>query len=297
VKSALTADVAERILYDVAGRLSLDVSGARLLGPVGDNAVYLLPREHTVARIAQELASDRVERELRVAAWLAEQEFPAVHAVAGIRQPVRNNGHIVTFWREIPDPVQASTSQMGVLLRHLHALPVPPDGLIGRLDPFVRLAEHIEEATGISEDERAFLAERLTVLMDAHAKLVFTMPMGVVHGDAHRKNVVRDAAGRVLLLDLERFGIGQPEWDLIVPAVYLRVGWYDEDTYRAFADAYGYDIREWDGYPVLAELRELRMTSWLAARTGREPRLIPEARKRITSLKDPSAERRWTPGT
>jgi hypothetical protein len=78
--------------------------------------------------------------------------------------------------------------------------------------------------------------------------------------------------------------------------VYRKLGWYDSSEYSAFVEAYGWDVTEWEGYPVLAAIRELAMTAWLAARTGREPRLVDEARRRIASLRDDATPRTWSPG-
>lgn len=80
-------------------------------------------------------------------------------------------------------------------------------------------------------------------------------------------------------------------------AVYERVGWYTGTEYEEFTSAYGWDIRTWPGFATLAAIRELRMTAWLCARTDREPRLLPEARHRIASLRRPDAPRHWRPGT
>lgn len=259
--------------------------------------MFLLPREHVVARVSLSEARSRVERELRVARWLAEHDVHAVRPLAQLDQPIVHDGHVVTLWEEIPEPTQATTAEMGVALRRLHNLPWPPQGLIPPIDPFARQREHIDDATGLTGDERAFLATLLTELTTAYSELEFALPEGVVHGDAHRKNVVRDATGRIALLDLERFGTGPREWDVIVPAVYHHVGWYDDAAYRDFTEAYGYDIRGWDGYPVMAAIRQLRMTAWLASRTGREPRLTVEARRRIQSLRNPSTFVEWTPGS
>ncbi|PZG45040.1 aminoglycoside phosphotransferase family protein [Spongiactinospora gelatinilytica] len=297
-ETSFTADIALDVLQQVCADAGLDTREAELLGPIGDNAVWRLPLEGIVARIAWSTdALPSVRRELGVAAWLAKQDFPAVRVAACREQPLIHRGRVVTFWEEIPKPQQASTAEMGTLLKRLHALPCPDDGLLTPYDPFARQLSHIDEATGISTEERAFLRTRLTELQNAHASLNFALPPAVIHGDAHRKNIVRAADGQVMLLDLERFSTGHPEWDLTVPAVYRRVGWYDDATYAAFAHAYGLDVTEWSGFPVLAQIRELRMTTWLASRTGREPRLIPEALHRIATLRDPALPRRWSPGT
>ncbi|MGW9351467.1 hypothetical protein [Nocardiopsis flavescens] len=71
----------------------------------------------------------------------------------------------------------------------------------------------------------------------------------------------------------------------------------DSQGVDVFVDAYGWDVRDWSGFETLAAVRELRMTAWLCARTGREPRLLPEARRRIASLQSRGAHKEWTPGT
>ena len=100
-----------------------------------------------------------------------------------------------------------------------------------------------------------------------------------------------------LPLDLERFSVGPHQFDLVVPAVYQRLGWCTDSEYDAFAAAYDRDVRTWDGFSVFAALREFRMTAWLISRLAREPRLKPEAAGRIASLRDPEAARSWTPST
>jgi aminoglycoside phosphotransferase (APT) family kinase protein len=293
-----TEQAARAALADACSGVGLDAAGAALLGPVADNAAFGLPGAAAVARVASSAkALARAERELRVARWLVSQDFPAVRPLAGVDQPVVAGGRVATFWEEIPSPEQASTAELGALLRRLHGLPTPDSFALDPLRPFVRLSDHIEAATGVPDQDRAFLRRRLARLRGAYGRLEFVLPGGVIHGDPHRKNVLRAADGQVVLLDLERFSVGPREWDLAVPAVYRRVGWHSDAEYAGFVRAYGFDVTEWEGFAVLAAIRELRMTAWLAARTGREPRLIPEARTRVASLRDDNAPRRWTPGT
>lgn len=57
-----------------------------------------------------------------------------------------------------------------------------------------------------------------------------------------------------------------------MPAVYQLVGWYDDAEDQAFADAYGWDVTQWAGLSTPAAVRRLRMTTWLAGRTGEPTR-------------------------
>jgi aminoglycoside phosphotransferase (APT) family kinase protein len=289
--------VAVEVAEAVARKLGLKSSGAELLGPIADNAVFRLPGR-VVARIADVAAYDRALREIRTGSWLAAQGVPAVRPLESIDQPLSVDSCVVTLWHEVPDASMASTAELAGLLRQLHGLPVPSDFDIPVLDPFVRLEEHLAAADGaLAAGDRRFMAEQLVQLRLDHARVSDGLPVCVIHGDANRKNAIRGRDGVAVLLDLERFSVGPRAWDLVVPVVYRRLGWYSEFEYDAFVDAYGWDVRTWDGFTVFAALREFRMTAWLLSRLVREPRLKDEAARRITSLRDPEAPRWWTPGT
>jgi aminoglycoside phosphotransferase (APT) family kinase protein len=294
---AVDREAAFTVVRAVAARLGLDNEQFELLGPIADNAVFRLPGR-TVARIATSAAGSRALREIRTGRWLAAQGLPAVEPLESIQQPLSVDDHVVTLWHEIPQATMASTAELAGLLRQLHELPVPSDFDIPVLDPFVRLDEHLEVAEPeLSASDRGFLANRLEELKADYQRMSDGLPVCVIHGDANRKNAVRGLDGRAVLLDLERFSLGPREWDLIVPAVYRRLGWYSESEYTAFVKAYGWDVQGWSGFSTFAALREFRMTAWLLSRLTREPRLGQEAAIRIASLREPDGARSWTPGT
>jgi aminoglycoside phosphotransferase len=294
---AIDRKAALEVARAVAAKLGLDETGIELLGPVADNAVFRLPGR-VVARIATSAAQDRALREVLTGRWLAAQGVPAVRPLESIAQPLTVDGHVVTLWREISDASMASAAELADLLRQLHTLQVPTDFDIPALDPFVRLSEHLAAAKPmLNASDRGFLTKRIEELRADYARLSDDLSVCVIHGDANRKNAIRGRDGVAVLLDLERFSLGPREWDLVVPAVYQRLGWYSDSEYDAFVDAYGWDVRTWDGFSVVAALREFRMTAWLLSRLAREPDLRDEAANRIASLRDPEAPRSWTPGT
>jgi aminoglycoside phosphotransferase len=294
---AVDRDAAFEVVRAVAAKLDVDQAGIELLGPIADNAVFRLPGR-TVVRIATAAANDRALREVRTGRWLAVQGVPAVRPLDSIEQPLMVNGHVVTLWHEVQDASMASTAELAELLRRLHTLPVPTDFDIPALDPFVRLDEHLAAAEPtLNPSDRSFLTERLGELQAEYAQVSSQLPVCVIHGDANRKNAIRGRDEHAVLLDLERFSTGPREWDLVVPAVYQRLGWYSDAEYDAFVNAYGWDVRTWDGFSTFAALREFRMTAWLLSRLTREPRLTDEANRRIASLRTPDAPRSWTPGT
>ncbi|MGQ0773529.1 MAG: phosphotransferase family protein [Pseudonocardiales bacterium] len=121
----------------------------------------------------------------------------------------------------------------------------------------------------------------------------FEMAPAVVHGDAHNENLVRCGDGRIVFVDLERVGVGQPEWDLTLSAVYHECGWHSATDYAAFADTYGYDVRASPAWPVLKAIRMLRMTTWLAAATADDPARAEQVRFRLATLRDGTAPTGW----
>ncbi|MGH3494353.1 MAG: hypothetical protein ACRDQ1_14135 [Sciscionella sp.] len=50
---------------------------------------------------------DRVLREVRIAEWLAEQDYPAVRTAADVKQAIEADGRLVTFWELVPQRREA----------------------------------------------------------------------------------------------------------------------------------------------------------------------------------------------
>ncbi|WP_405063250.1 aminoglycoside phosphotransferase family protein [Kribbella sp. NBC_01505] len=294
--TTLSREAALAAVKAVLGRLGGGDADLELLGPIVDNAVFRLPAG-VVARISGAPSYERAAREVRTGNWLATQGVSAVRPLEVADLPWSVDGLVVTLWHEVPEAEMASTAELGGLLRGLHAVPVPSDFAIPALDPFVRVDEHLAAAAGALEMvDRQFLVDQLDELRPAYAAAAARLPDRVIHGDANRKNAIRGRDGITVLLDLERFSLGPREWDLVVPAVYQRLGWYSDPEYDAFVEAYGWDVRSWEGFAVFATVREFRMTAWLVSRLAREPRLAAEAGRRIASLRNPDAPRAWTPG-
>jgi aminoglycoside phosphotransferase (APT) family kinase protein len=178
-------------------------------------------------------------------------------------------------------------------LRRLHTVPVPRDPSLGPVRPFVRVADRIESALTLSEVDRLFLREMHAELVASWERARFEMAPAVVHGDAHNENLVRAGDGRIVFLDLERFGIGQPEWDLTLTAVYHQCGWHSATDYAAFVDAYGYDVRAAPTWPLLKAIRMLRMVTWLGAVAADDPVRAEQLRFRLATLRDGTAPKGW----
>ncbi len=259
----------------------------------GENAIFRLS-DGIIARVSRPGQQYAARREVAVSRWLNASGIPAVAALAHIPQPVEIAGRSVTFWEDLPAHRQGTPVEVAGVLKRLHALPVPDDVPLGALDPFVRLADRIDGAVTILDDDRAWLHARLAALQRRWAGLIPGLPACVVHGDAWAGNVVATSNRTMILLDLERCSIGPREWDLVSTAVkYVSFGLIDQGEYQQFCDAYSADVTAWGGFAVLRDIRELRMTCYMAQQAATHPRAGQETRLRIDSLRGRKGPRPW----
>jgi hypothetical protein len=205
---------------------------------------------------------DRARREVAVAEWLADAGVPAVRAAEHGARLV--DGHPVTVWRRLPDAVRpAEPRDLAPLLRRVHELPAPPfplpaRDLLGGVERWLRLA-----GDAIDPADAAYLRKRRDGFADAAAALVPRLRPGPIHGDALTRNVHVGPDGPVLV-DLETFSVDLREHDLVVLALSRDRYGLDPAAYDAFTDAYGWDVREWEGCAVLRGARETASCAWVA---------------------------------
>jgi aminoglycoside phosphotransferase (APT) family kinase protein len=274
----------------------LDAGGARLLR-VGSNAVYRL-KAPVIARVSRPGADiDQVRRTVAVARWLESADYPAVRAV-GIDEPVMVDRQAVTFWEAVSDDGDqyASVTEFAELLVGLHELTAPEDLQLPVLAPFANAWTRIEANTWISPQDRAFLTIMLAQMQGAYAELEFTLPPGVIHGDANVGNVLRDRHGHPVVIDLDGVAIGPREWDVVLTAIYYdSFGWHTREEYQDFVRVYGYDIMTWPGYPVMRAVREFLMVTWIIQKVPESGQAAAEAAKRITALRTGASRKDWQP--
>jgi aminoglycoside phosphotransferase (APT) family kinase protein len=264
---------------------------------LGSNAVYRLV-DPVVARISRrQVDPQEARRAVDVARWLESVDYPAVRALV-VEQPITVDGRAVTFWEALSDngDEYASVREIAEVLAKLHALE-PPHGLeLPARSPFGNAGHRIETSAGLSHDDRGFLAARLTELQTSYAALDFSLPQGVIHGDASVGNVLRDRHGRATVIDLDGFAIGPREWDLVLTAIfYDSFGWHTREEYEIFAEVYGFDVMQWSGYPVMRDVREFLMVTWIGQKASESETTAEEARKRISSLRTGASRKDWHP--
>jgi aminoglycoside phosphotransferase (APT) family kinase protein len=284
------------VLDRACAAVGIDPHGARLLR-VGSNAVYRL-KAPIVARISRAGAdADQVRQTVNVARWLESVDYPAVRVV-DVDQPVVIDQHVVTFWEALSEEGDqyASTAEVAETLVELHKLTAPDDLHLPELSPFANALKRIETSTWLSQPDRAYLTDMLAQLQDAYAGLNFTLPPGVIHGDANVGNVLLDQSGHPVVIDLDGFAIGPREWDIVLTAIYYdSFGWHTHEEYQDFVRVYGYDIMQWPGYPVMRAVREFLMITWVAQKAPESEQFAAETVKRIAALRTGASRKDWQP--
>ncbi|BAU86860.1 aminoglycoside phosphotransferase [Streptomyces laurentii] len=260
---------------------------------LGENAVFALgDLVVKVGRDAELLP--RATRELALSGWLESAGIPAVRAAEA--EPLVAQGHPVTLWHRLPDAVRPSEPRdLAPLLRAVHALP-EPDGftlprreLLGGVERWLRLA-----GDAIDPADAAFLRERRDSFAPTAAALAPHLTPGPIHGDALPRNVHVGPDGPVLV-DLETFSSDLREHDLVVLALSRDRYGLDPAAYDAFTDAYGWDVRTWEGCAVLRGARETASCAWVAQHAPSNPKALAEFERRVASLRDGDPEVRWYP--
>ena len=274
----------------------IDADGARLLR-VGSNTVYRL-KPPVIVRVSRPGAdADQVRRTVAVARWLESVGYPAVRA-ADVDQPVTVDGQLVTFWEAVSDDGDqyASTAEVAEVLVKLHSLTAPDDLHLPELAPFANAPRRIETNTWLNPEDRAFLITMMARMRATYDGLEFTLPPGVIHGDANVGNVLRDRHGNPVVIDLDGFAIGPREWDLALTAIYYdSFGWHTREEYEDFIRVYGFDIMQWPGYPVMRAVREFLMVTWVIQKAAESAQAAAEARKRIAALRTGASRKDWQP--
>lgn len=276
-------------LHTACEQVEIESTRTELLS-LGDTATFAVG-DSVVARVTRFPSQQPVaHREVKISQWLATVDLPAVVSIA---DPIDLEEHTVTFWERLPQYRSATPAEVAHYLARLHATPAPSDFQLSKVQPFVRIAERIDGAP-LAKGDKTFLRQRLADL-EQQWPVKTDLQTTVIHGDPHTDNVIATTDGRVLILDLERFSIGPPEWDLtLMASEYDSFGWISTEQYRDFSGIYGYDVLEAAAYPVLRDIRELRMATWLANKAGQSTSTRTESEHRINCLRGRCGPRPWT---
>jgi Ser/Thr protein kinase RdoA (MazF antagonist) len=282
-------------LAQVCHAFGLDDADARLLHH-RSNAVYVLPREQVVARLAPATAlrRERAATVIAVTRWLATQPNPIALPPMPGNQPVIVSSAVATFWPYRPTTPPPTLSDLAGLLRQLHELPAPPFA-VPRYRPLHRLDEALDidlrrHQPALSDEDRTWLDARARSLIDAFAETTFPLGVGLVHADAHNENLVRQGDGWVLI-DWDQACLGPRELDLLAG---LPDHFHASDADRTeFLTTYGYDLTRWPGWTLLRDIAELHsLASYIRLAPGK-PAAARELEKRTQSLRSDDRSVRW----
>lgn len=278
---AVARELAEH-LRAVCARIGADASRHELI-KYTINAVYRVPPY--VIRMSAD--PDTAARTVTTAAALTAARAPTIRLADVGPQPVRAGPWAATVWELVetvgraPEPVDLAAP-----VKAIHALPPLETGEEGlrTWEPIAKARRRIRRAAGAPWMDRwaraalgvsshsllAALNERCDAVASDLARIRWQLPTGLTHGDVHTGNLLLTSRGAILC-DLDSVAIGPREWDLTPPAHGATRMGRSKTAYRAFADAYGFDVLDWDGWPTLKAVRDLQMaTSVLGAFDGRD---------------------------
>lgn len=142
----------------------------------------------------------------------------------------------MTLWPRVtlldPGDPTPPWREAGALLARLHRLPapeLPPHG------GFARLQRAGSDAANLRHGGATDVLRKLTL------DLTRSWPQGggqLVHGDFHLGNLGRLADGRLVLLGVDHLGLGDPAWDLALPAGLFGAGLLPDADWNALLDGY-----------------------------------------------------------
>lgn len=214
------------------------------------------------------------------------------------QQPLVVDGQAVTFWTYLPQPAHPVPAEaLAGPLRALHGLRPSPKGGLGqfglrRLDALTTIRKSLAETTKLPEEALHVLRSEADRIEGELENVKYELPTGLLHGDPQHGNALHTDNG-VVLCDWDSAVFGPPEWDLVTVEVHCRRFGYGHAHYRRFADNYGWDVTCWDGYPVLRDLRELRMITTNARKATYTPETLPEVLRRVEALRRSDPDCGW----
>jgi hypothetical protein len=282
-----------RTLTNLCDRLGVDDIDARLLR-LTNNAVYALPGAGLVVRITRtHRLHARVHKVVALGSWFVEVNAPTIRLADQVDQPMADGMLLASVWRYVP-PCQPlpDAGDLGVTLRAFHSLGIPPMRL-PQWDPIGDSRSRLDDAEGLADSDRDYLlawCERLEPRIQAFRD---SAEPGLVHGDAHEGNLLRDVSGGVLMCDFDSTCLGPWQVDLVpAPANEARFG--GTGGHHRLAAAYGYDITRDPSWPLLQEARELKMIAAAVPLLASAPGVADEFRLRLNTVRNKDTRTRWT---
>ncbi|MFG3618924.1 phosphotransferase enzyme family protein [Nocardia sp. NPDC047654] len=260
------------------------------------NAVFRLKTSPVIVRVTTGEAGEiRGTRIVNVTRWLASHGAP-IAPLLDVSQPLHLPGcFTVTFWHELDNSSPWTAAELARPLRELHQIH-PGDALdtLPVWNPFDNARRRLAEADGaVTCTDLNWLHDAWAAAETEYKRWEPKLPLGIIHGDPHTGNLLRDHSGKVVLCDLDEAGIGPLVWDLVPQAVGA-VRFNRADFYQQFVAAYGADVRDDPFWPVLARVRELIMVTSVLPDLGQRPAIAAQHAHRLRTLQTEQADATWS---
>jgi len=281
-------------MREAANAVGVHPGDARLLG-LTNNAVFALPSAGMVIRIARShRLTNRVYKVVELGRWFEQVDAPTIRLAPNVTQPVRAGTLLASIWSYIPPVAPAPTvEELGPVLREFHSLGPLPERLPA-WDPVGDARSRLADAEELSDSDRQFLLDWCDRLEAPVAALQQRAGSGIIHGDAHVSNLLRNAAGRVVLCDFDATCLGPWQVDLVAVAVgEVRFG--QRGAHATLAEAYGYDVTTDPDWPLLRDARELKMIAAAVPRLRSSAGVRAEFAARLHSVRENHQHARWKP--
>lgn len=242
----------------------------------------LLARVATTSALLRRPVSAWLGRDVSIAGYLHSQGAPVVPPSDLLPPgPHQYDGYTMSFWQWVEHDRDAdiSTAAAGAMLRDLHETlrgyrPANPGGELPLLEIFNEITRWLK----FLEGRHALSGGELIQLRETHWRLAETLRYGgrtiqPVHGDAHRKNLLKTAKGW-LWTDFEDACSGTTAWDI---ACLVRTA--PEGIEAALASYPG--APTWDELLPYLRARELEAVVYWQLQAQRFPERKAEAHARL----------------
>jgi len=209
--------------FAVARNLGLTCSDRPEVIAEGSNVLVHLVPSPVVARVATTTALVRkpaqqwLALDLDIAGYLAARSFPVVPPTRELPPgPHHHDGLALTFWEYVEHDRNyvATAQEVGPFLRELHAGLRGYHGSLRRLSPFAEIPQWLDEVASWRVIDPSDIAMLRRGFASVAAEIeALHLPEQPLHGDAHKKNVLKTGKG-LTWTDFEDACFGPIEWDL-----------------------------------------------------------------------------------
>lgn len=277
--------------------------GALTLLRFGENATYQIEGADFVVRLSKpDAIIERTQKSLDVATHLYKKNVPTVVPcrLCGMAPVLYKEGYHFTLWDRITtkEIINPDWFSFGALLKQFHKAMqdfpdkeiLPDNQVLSTLD---QGCAFIKKDHSISDEDRAFIERKILQIQEQWEDFVLHATAGIMHGDAHARNILLSTGGVYTLCDYDYVSSGPLLWDLVPTCVEKRRLGLPDQSYQDFCKGYGVSEEEKHLIDSLAPIRELMMVLWLCQHKEALPNAGKQIRHRLDCLKRDDTTTAW----